>query len=273
MKSFFDLEYNPKIDYLITKNLLYQPPKDYNEFEVRRAFKKRIGFVPTKLRKIRAIRKCLQKRPLSMLKQKDYEKAVRTITGENYRYHYMVPFKIMTVNELAKYACYLQLNDSYKVAFACFSLMILFTFAKEDQVIIPYRGMVKKCLNSENPDVERLLLDLKERTSRSNTKHSVEENRLVRKTIKEKKEEFLKCFPSIKDYGVYGSFAMKKENEYSDVDMLVICDDKENSLIEHDITVFWHKYFDINIDIKIVTEESLEQELTECMKKTLRMVK
>ena len=117
-----------------------------------------------------------------------------------------------------------------------------------------------------------LISSLLERIKHVNTKHDVSENALVRNTVREKKEEFLRTFRNVKGYGIYGSFAMGKENEYSDLDMLVISDDGRNYNLENEISAFWHRYFSIDIDVKIVKEDDIDQELTECMKRTLRMV-
>lgn len=271
-KTFFDLEYNPKIDYLITKNLLYSWPRNFNEFDLRHAYKKNFGGAPGELKKIRLIRNYLRKHRLVNFTQKDFEKIVEIISDEKYNYHYVVPFKVMTVRDLDKYAAYLRSIDLYKHAYACLSMMILYTCAKEDSIVIPYRNTIKRCLDDKLTNVESIVNILKERTHRKNIKHDLKENDRARRIIKEKKQEFLKAFRNVKAYGIFGSFAMKMENEYSDIDMLVISDEDYDRFLENDIASFWHRYFDIEMDIKIVKEENIEQELTECMKKTLKMV-
>ena len=253
-KTFFDLEYNPKIDYLITKNMLYTWPRKFNEFDLRHAYKKNFGSAPGELKKIRLIRNYLRKHRLVNFVQKDFEKIVEIISDEKYSYHYVVPFKVMTVRDLDKYATYLRSIDSYKHAYACLSIMILYTCAKEDSIVIPYRNTIKRCLDDKSTNVESIVNILKERTHRKNIKHDLKENERARRIIKEKKQEFLKMFRCVKAYGIFGSFAMKKENEYSDIDMLVISDEDHDRFLENDIASFWHRYFDIEMDIKIVKD-------------------
>ena len=271
-KTFFDAEYNPKIDYLITKNLLYSWARKFNEFDLRRAFKKKFGSAPNELKTIKRIRNYLRKHKLVDFKQADYEHMVRLISGEKYEYHYIVPFDVMNSYDLEKYVTYLKSIDSHKIAFACLSMMVLCVCAKENQIVIPYRGAIRKCLNDENANINAAVSFLIERTHHSNIKHDIQEHELAKKIIRANKEEFLNYFRSVKAYGIYGSFAMGKDTEYSDIDMLVVSDDESNRMLERDIMAYWHRFFNIEMDVKIVREDDIDQELTECMKKTLRMV-
>ena len=271
-QNFFEVEYNPKIDYLITKNLLTEWPHKYNEFDLRRAFNKKFGRVEKDLKRIRKIRKYLSKKKIINFTKKDYENMIRLITNEKYEYHYKIKFSDMTLQKLDDYVSYLKALDSFKIAYSCLSLMILYVCAKNNEIIIPYRGTIKRCLNNENLNVYSIISILKERTKHNNIKHNKEENEVIRKVIKDKKEDFLNSFKKVKAYGIYGSFAMKKENEYSDLDMLVVCDEEYSYSLEHEIYTYWRQFINIEMDIKIVKEDDIDQELTECMKKTLRMV-
>lgn len=273
-KTFFDLEYNPKVDFLITKNLLTSWPRKFNEFDLRRAFKKKIGGAPKELKLIKKIRDFLRKHHLEAFKQKDFEELVSMITKHKFKYEFIIPFEEMTKEYLDKYVSFLKLIVSREIAHVCLATMVLYVCAKNKEIIVPYRGTIRKVLFDDYPFYADLLIStLKERTRHVNTKHDISENVLVRNAIKEKKNEFLNTFRNIKSYGVFGSFAMGKENEYSDLDMLVISDEEgRNYGLERDICSFWHRYFTIDIDVKIVREDDIDQELTECMKRTLKMV-
>lgn len=272
-KTFFDLEYNPKIDFLITKNLLTSWPRKFNEFDLRRAFKKKFGSTPKELKLIKKIRDFLRKNRLESFKKKDFEELISMITKQKFKYEFIVPFEEMTAEHLDRFVSYLKLIVSRETAHACLAAMVLYVCAKNKEVIVPYRGTIRKALYDDHPIYADFLIStLIERTRHVNTKHDISENALVRNTVKEKKEEFLRTFRSVKGYGIYGSFAMGKENEYSDIDMLVISDEGRNYNLENEICIFWHRYFTIDIDVKIVKEDDIDQELTECMKKTLKMV-
>ena len=131
----------------------------------------------------------------------------------------------------------------------------------------------KSFLNEENSDIVNTIISiLRDRTARHNIKHDIRINELIRKTVKDKKQDFLDTFKSVKSYGVFGSFASHKENEYSDLDMVFISDEP-TILLERDIYEYWRQYFDIEMDIKVVKEDELENELTDCMRMTLKMVK
>ena len=195
------------------------------------------------------------------------------ITKQKFKYEFIVPFEEMTAEHLDRFVSYLKLIVSRETAHACLAAMVLYVCAKNKEVIVPYRGTIRKALYDDHPIYADFLIStLIERTRHVNTKHDISENALVRNTVKEKKEEFLRTFRSVKGYGIYGSFAMGKENEYSDIDMLVISDEGRNYNLENEICIFWHRYFTIDIDVKIVKEDDIDQELTECMKKTLKMV-
>ena len=272
-KTFFDLEYNPKVDFLITKNLLTSWPRKFNEFDLRRAFKKKIGSAPKELKPIKQVRDFLRKHRLESFKKKDFEGLIEMVTKQKFKYEFIIPFEEMTAEYLDKYVSFLKLIVSREIAHACLATMVLYVCAKNKEIIIPYRGAIRRVLFDERPISGSLLISaLKERVKHVNTKHDISENALVRKIVKEKKEEFLRTFRNVKGYGVYGSFAMGKENEYSDLDMLVISDEGRNYNLENEICAYWHRYFNIDIDVKIVKEDDLDQDLTECMKKTLRMV-
>ncbi len=272
-KTFFDLEYNPKIDFLITKNLLTSWPRKFNEFDLRRAFKKKFGDAPKELKPIKQIRDFLRKHRLENFKKKDFEELIGIITKQKFKYEFIIPFEEMTAEYLDKYVSFLKLIVSREIAHACLATMVLYVCAKEKEIVIPYRGMIRKTLFDDHPFYGDFLISaLKDRVRHVNTKHDISENAVVRNAVKENKEEFLRAFRSVKGYGIYGSFAMGKENEYSDLDMLVISDEERSYNLENDIRAFWHRYFSIDIDVKIVKEDDIDQELTECMKKTLKMV-
>ena len=272
-KTFFDLEYNPKIDFLITKNLLTSWPRKFNEFDLRRAFKKKFGSAPKELKPIKQIRDFLRKHRLENFKKKDFEELIGLITKQKFKYDFIIPFEEMTAEYLDKYVSFLKLIVSREIAHACLATMVLYVCAKNKEIVVPYRGAIKRALFDEySINANMLISSLLERIKHVNTKHDVSENTLVRNTVREKKEEFLRTFRNVKGYGIFGSFAMGKENEYSDLDMLVISDDGRNYNLENEISAFWHRYFSIDIDVKIVKEDDIDQELTECMKRTLRMV-
>ena len=74
--NFFEFEYNPKIDYLITKNLLFNWPGNFNEFQLRKAYKKHIGHVNKKLKVLQNIRDFLSKKKIIRFTKNDYEKLI-----------------------------------------------------------------------------------------------------------------------------------------------------------------------------------------------------
>ena len=271
--NFFELEYNPKIDYLITKNLLLGWPKNHNEFDLRKVYKNKYKRLDKSLKKIKKIRDFLRKKKIISFDKEDYQKLIKIITNKSFEYHFKVEFKEMQKENLTEYVSFLKCLDDEDIKLSALSVMILYVCAKENEIVIPYRGMVRRILNEENSDIVNTIISiLRDRTARHNIKHDIRINELIRKTVKDKKQDFLDTFKSVKSYGVFGSFASHKENEYSDLDMVFISDEP-TILLERDIYEYWRQYFDIEMDIKVVKEDELENELTDCMRMTLKMVK
>ena len=76
---------------------------------------------------------------------------------------------------------------------------------------------------------------------------------------------------SILKIGIYGSFATGNMNEYSDLDLLVIMNEKENIDVILDYSYkFWSFKIDIPIDIKVITEKDLLGLNMKGLKKTLK---
>ena len=125
-KTFFDLEYNPKIDFLITKNLLTSWPRKFNEFDLRRAFKKKFGSTPKELKLIKKIRDFLRKNRLESFKKKDFEELISMITKQKFKYEFIVPFEEMTAEHLDRFVSYLKLIVSRETAHACLAAMVLY---------------------------------------------------------------------------------------------------------------------------------------------------
>ena len=271
--NFFELEYNPKIDYLITKNLLLGWPKNHNEFDLRKVYKNKYKRLDKSLKKIKKIRDFLREKKIISFDKEDYQKLIKIITNKSFEYHFKIEFKEMKKENLVEYVSFLKYLDDEDIKLSALSVMILYVCAKENEIIVPYRGMIRRILNEENSDIVNTIISiLRDRTARHNIKHDIRINELIRKTVKDKKQDFLDTFKSVKSYGVFGSFASHKENEYSDLDMVFISDEP-TILLERDIYEYWRQYFDIEMDIKVVKEDELENELTDCMRMTLKMVK
>ena len=96
--NFFELEYNPKIDYLITKNLLLGWPKNHNEFDLRKVYKNKYKRLDKSLKKIKKIRDFLRKKKIISFDKEDYQKLIKIITNKSYEYHFTWNMCNMTNN-------------------------------------------------------------------------------------------------------------------------------------------------------------------------------
>jgi len=272
--NFFNGEYNPKIDYLICKNLLIKNTYRFNEFELRKGYLKNYKRHDKEMSKIIRIKKYLRKHKIYNFSTKNFLKLIYKISGKKIEYHYRKKLEDMKKDDIYDYIYYLRYLDNLEINELMLKIMLMYVYSKDNEIIIPQRGYIKELLKDvyQINGLKEIIKILETNTANINKRHDMRINDLIRKIIKNKKEEFLKEFPEVKEFGIYGSFAVNKENEYSDIDMLIISDDYNEELREL-IKKYWSRYISINIDIKIVSYEEYDNELTYCMKKTLRMVK
>ena len=103
-------------------------------------------------------------------------------------------------------------------------------------------------------------------------KHDILENKIAIRTLKEKVDEIGKNFQCEK-IGIYGSFATQEENEYSDLDILiVVSSNKDKEKIKKEMALYFKKNISIPVDIKVVNLSTLDDELTLGMKKSLNII-
>lgn len=146
---------------------------------------------------------------------------------------------------------------------------------KYDLPIIPYRFSCKNIFNnlinnSSGETIENNISILVLRTMKLNQRHDISYSKKVFKILNENKVDFLSN-TSILKIGIYGSFATGNMNEYSDLDLLVITNEKENIDVILDYSYkFWSFIIDIPIDIKVITEKDLLELNMKGLKKTLK---
>ena len=180
--NFFKGEYNPKIDYLICKNLIITWPIEFNEFEIRKAYLKNYKRHNKSLGCIIKIRKYLRKHSIYKFSLKNFVELIYIISGKKIEYNYRIKFEEMKKSELYDYILYLRYLNNREISELMLKIMLIYVYSKENEIIIPQRSYIKdllKDLNLEN-SIKEIIILLEERTNKLNIRHDMRVNKLVR---------------------------------------------------------------------------------------------
>lgn len=268
-------EYNPKIDYLVCKNLAKGLEHGYDEEHIRAVYHKEesaksdFEFMMIKIKEIFKLNDINNNAPMII------NKLYQCITNSNID----ISFQLKDFTYLAlknNYAIIDGLKISLELKFILFQIVLFLVLTlKYDVPIIPYHFSCKNIfddlISNESDDIiENNISILVLRTMKLNQKHDISYNKTVLGVLNGNKEKFLSD-DSILKIGIYGSFATGTTNEYSDLDLLVVV--KEGTNIDEMLDnsyKFWSNKIDIPIDIKVTTENGLLNLDMKGLKKTLK---
>ena len=261
--------YNPKIDFLVCKNLINNLPNDYDEILLRDAYKN-YKISNDYCSKIIDIKKYFLENDLISYSKNDIENLYFIITDKKIeltddyvRYELNITNLKWSVNNIKNMVDV----DKYLLI----RILIVF-YSLNNMVIIPYRNHIKQLYLAVLYHQDELLKNsynrLINRTKEYLIAHDNKENEKALLMLDKYKKEFVESFNAL-EFGIYGSFSTKSYNEYSDLDMYVLMkniDDKKK--IKTQILKFWNDKFNIKIDLKLVTLETIDTTLTKNMKKS-----
>ena len=132
--------------------------------------------------------------------------------------------------------------------------------------------MYSNALEENKIRINFLLNKLIKKTFKMNTPHSLEINKKVLGNILKYKDSFIKLI-NCQNIGIFGSFAMGTDNEYSDLDFIVIMEEECNFKIVKKITdCFWKNIIPLEMDIKVVKKDKINEQLTPAMLETLKIL-
>ena len=270
-----EIEYNAKIDYLVCKNLAKGLEQGYDEERLRLVYNR--------------VEKTKSNYEIMMIRIKDIftlnsikvdgtklaKELYECITGDIID----ISFQLNDFSYLAlknNYVIIDGLKISLELKFILFQIVLFLVLSlKYDVPIIPYHFSCKNIfddlISNESDDIiENNISILVLRTMKLNQKHDISYNKIVLNVLNGNKEKFLSD-DSILKIGIYGSFATGNMNEYSDLDLLVIMNEKENIDVILDYSYKFCSFkIDIPIDIKVITEKDLLGSNIKGLKKTLK---
>lgn len=268
--------YNPKIDYLICRNLVKCLPWKYNEFKLRQVYDGTREPTRKFAKDLVAIKNFFSLHNLTQFSIEEISNLYCIITGEKISIDQIELAGIKSVDDLftiVKSIEKINVGDR-DVLFRV--ILLVRCSINQDTPLIPYVGVCRKLywhlIIGDEKQVKFYYHYLLSKTAKYSHKHDIALNNLAVKQLISNKDEFIKNF-KIKQLGVYGSLAIGKGNEYSDLDIMVILPNETPASSTYlAIRKFWAERIDIPIDITVLQEKDMATKTTEAMQKSLKLL-
>ena len=261
--------YNPKIDYLIMRNLILLP-FNYDELRLREVYKEKVHFKTAEEKSIVLVKSYFLNHPLQELKNKDIFKLYNLITEDNF-----IEYELDFSNLLNLASSVNRLNVKDKLTL--FKIALLkFMYEENSILIIPYRNQCLKlfiaCVENNLIKVNFLEKRLVKKVKKYHHKHSLEYNDIALKIIEDNMKSFVEKFELV-GFGLYGSYALDKASIYSDLDLVVLVDNYDDIYKRRRLFLdYWKKLIEIPIDLLITTKEDLETNVKKTIRETVKIM-
>lgn len=268
-------DYNPKIDYLFCKSFL-SLPNIYDEFELRNIFKYEVGHKEYE-QKLIMIKRIFKFKNINDFNDNDWNILLEIILERRINIIFNV-IDINNINHIFKYFKELLLNYSFEESTTILHVMLVYSYFNINKrlLIFHQNRMIKFCqaLERDNLNISKIILSKTlDKQLRYFHKHSIVENINLKNNLliysKECKEKF-----NLKGIGIYGSFSLNHDNEYSDLDILVIVNDEviDYKNLKQKLYQYWNSKTKLDLDIKIIKSFEFELESI-AVKKSLNYYK
>lgn len=261
--------YNPKIDYLIIRNLILLP-FEYDELRLRDVYKGKKEYQTHEERIITTVKAYFSNCCLKNFKVEDIFNLYYLITEER------LPQSDLDFSSLMNlFLCIKKLK--IKDNLTLFRIALLkFMYDTRAVLIIPYRNLCRKLfIACDNGNFEEIVLierKLIKRVNKYHHQHTFEYNDVVLKLISDNMKPFVEKF-KLSGFGLYGSYALGKASIYSDLDILILVDNIEGLYeLKNQCLNYWKKLIEIPIDIFITTKEALEFKVKKSIRDTVKIL-
>ena len=251
-------EYNPRIDFIVCKQLLCNLPYVYDELKLRECFENEAGELPYE-RDMRAIKNFFKTTDAAEATTNDVEVLYGICAHESVKFDGAIT-DMNGLDDLERLAKMVAEYDCNKVTL--FQILMLFGYCKINEVpIMPYHGVCAKIyyslLSGNRQRAERSWQDLLYRKNKYSIKHPIEQNAFCVSQIQEYKDEFLKITGAEK-LGIYGSLARGTDTEYSDADIIaVIKSEADAKAVKRQAHKFLADKLPLHFDICVTTESGM----------------
>lgn len=251
--------YNPKIDYLICKQLVKTLPVGYDEDRIRNCYIDCSQVVEIYEKDLIEIKTFFKQNEILQATSSMIERLYKICTHEYVSINSDIAMVVR--GDLRDIAMFVNTVDCHRNKL--FQILFLIQCCtKQNSPIIPYRALCNSLfyaiMSNDVLDVQKLLTKLQSRTQKYMVKHSVEEGEVCIQRLYENRDTFLEVTDAMQ-IGYYGSFARGNANEYSDFDILVVFSDEKNlPLCKRKAIEFWRAKIPIEIDVAVINESNFD---------------
>lgn len=261
--------YNPKIDYLIMRNLILLPFQ-YDELRLRKVYKGESNFKTAEESSIVLVKSYFLNHSLQDLKNEDIFKLYSLITKD-----IIMEYELDFSNLINLALSVNKLNIKDKLTLFKISLL-KFMYEENSVLIIPYRNQCRKlfiaCVDN---NIERVIFfenRLVQKVKKYHHKHTLEYNGIALKIIEENMKLFVEKYKLI-GFGLYGSYALGKASIYSDLDIVILVDNYDDIYErKRQFLDYWKNLIEIPIDFLITTKEDLETQVKKTIRETVKIM-
>lgn len=269
-------KYNPKIDFLICKQLLCFVDVCSDELAFRNCFYNKACPKCKHEYEIVKLRKFFEKHDVCTMSNKDVRTLYAMLTGRKEDKSFGIYCKVESLDDVIMLVNLIN-QTSLEDKHTLFRVLLLKGFCTAcGEPIIPYRWICKNLYEAiEKEDLytaQWLWSRLCEKTKKISKKHDLEENGFALNVISREKNDFIKNVGANNLY-VYGSLAVGEGTEYSDIDLLAVFpNDKNLGEARERCAEYWRGKINIPFDIMAMTENELANMLRPAIKSTLRAI-
>lgn len=252
--------YNPRIDFIVCKQLLCTLPHVYDELKLRECFEKENGMLPYE-KDIVKIKNYFQNTDITKATLKEVQELYSICTNSEIKLEGEI-IPVDDIHGVEKIVQFIGKKDCQAVTL--FQIMLLYGYCKYNDIpILPYHGICARTyfslLGGDLNKAERGWRDLLYRKSKYCRRHTLEQNQICLNQLQKYKDEFLQNVGAVK-LGVYGSLALGTGTEYSDVDIIIIVEKAaDHKQIKYQSFTFWSDKLSIHFDFCITTNEDISK--------------
>lgn len=273
-----DSIYNPKIDYLICKNLSIKKKYIFDEYRLRDVFNEKISPRSECEKNILKLKNFFQKTDLKWCSLENIEKILFLILNKQISFskYYWFTIEKITNKSFVNLGTLLDIDDFISSQVILSVCLLCNSINFQDVPIIPYKNLIIKLMDKKNiidgnmyNSIYSLLIKKRDKYLKI---HDCEAPLEGLKFLNNNIEYIIKEWDLLKVF-TFGSISLGNYNEYSDFDILVVIKDEKSKLnLKYEIEEYLKEGITMPLDILIYTKKEFSTSLSIGIKKTLKIV-
>ncbi len=264
--------YNPKIDYLICKQLVKTLPEGYDEDKIRVCFRDSSQVTEIYERDLINIKTFFEQNDILQITNCIVENLYKICTHE--KVFINGDITLVLQRDLRGIAAFV--NDINCQRNALFQILFLLQYlTKRNSPVIPYSSLCNRLFYAisagEDLDAAAIYSKLQKQAEKYLTRHTIEDGENSIKLFNKYADDFLAEIDAVK-VGYYGSYARGNANEYSDFDILtVFTDEKVLPLCKIKALEFWRSKLPIKVDVAVINQSNFD-DLPQGIRRSVRFI-